>query len=288
MNRNMIVLNVILGVLVCALGWTLRLRWLDSQEQDRELLARRGQAPVVIAPPPLQATKNVTPAQYFEVADRTLFSKDRNPTVIVDPPKPPPPPPPPPPMPELPFFHGEMAIGEPVILLSTAKIPQRSYHAGDSVGDFKVLRFDRDKVTFDWNGKPVERNVSELRPKENTQTAQQVPSGAPSGVGNAVANGAAVAPADPPSAFRPYKPGSGGGGTSTVTVLGGKAGDSSNTGGNSSSDSGIDNMLGPELSPTERACVDGDNSPSGMSHSGYRKVSMITLLGPICHWEKQQ
>jgi hypothetical protein len=269
MNRNMLLLNSVLLLIVGTLGFTLRERWLSARQQDREMLQRQGPVPPVLPPPPLTPFKNVTPAQYFEVADRTLFSKDRNPTLIADPP---PPLPPAPPMPDLPYYHGEMAIGEPIVLLSTAKTPQRSYRAGESIGEFKVIRFDRDTITFDWKGKTVERRLAELRPKETPQTAQSgVPSGAPAG---AVAATGTVSAA-PVSAFTPAK--------APVTSLNGTT--STSTG--SDSNGSLDSMLGPELSPTERACVEGDSSAAGTVHSGYRKVSMITLLGPLCHWEKQ-
>lgn len=269
MNRNMILLNGVLLVLVGALGFTLREHWLTARQQQREMLQRQAQTQVVIAPPPLPPAKSVTPAQYFEVADRTLFSKDRNPTLIADPP---PPPPPAPPMPDLPYYHGQMAIGDPIVLLSTTKIPQRSYRAGESLGEFKVVRFDRETIAFDWKGKTLERNLSELRPKETAPAAQPgVPSGAPAG-----AESASAPAADAPSALKPAKAG--------VISLGATTGA---TTGNNDSSAGGDSMLGPELSPTERACVEGDTSATGTVHSGYRKVSMITLLGPLCHWEKQ-
>ncbi len=266
MNRNMLLLNGVLLVLVAALGFTLREHWLSARQQENEMLQRQTQVPPVIPPPPLPPAKSVTPAQYFEVADRTLFSKDRNATVIQDPP---PPPPPAPPMPDLPYYHGQMSLGDPIVLLSNAKISQRSYRAGESIGEFKVIRFDRDRIAFDWKGKTVERALAELRLKETAQTAQAgaVPSGAPAGAVTPPAPG----PVASASAFTPAKALS-----TTITSVG-----------NNDSNSGGDSVLGPELSATERACVEADTSASGAVHSGYRKVSMMTLLGPVCYWVKQ-
>jgi hypothetical protein len=112
------------------------------------------------------------------VAQKMLFAKDRNPNVILDPPPPPPPAPPPPPMPDLPAYYGTMAFfGDPVILLSLPKGPQKKYHAGDTVGPFQLVSFDRDKVVFDWNGKTVERKPEDLKEKE--PSAEQVAAAAP-------------------------------------------------------------------------------------------------------------
>jgi hypothetical protein len=67
-------------------------------------------------------------------------------------------------MPELPAYYGTMALfGDPVILLSLSHGPQKKYHAGDKVGPFKLVSFDREKVVFDWDGKMVERKPEELK-----------------------------------------------------------------------------------------------------------------------------
>src|ERR1019366_6395062 len=113
----------------------------------------------------LPGVKAGAPAEYIDVAGKMLFSKDRNPTVVVEAPKPVPEPV----MPALPNYHGQMSIGEPVILLSmSANATQRSYHAGDQVGDFKLVSFDENRVDFEWKGKNIERKLEELKPKETT------------------------------------------------------------------------------------------------------------------------
>ena len=114
--------------------------------------------------PLLRHAAPVSPADYLEVAQKTLFSKDRNPNVVLDPP---PPPKPDPPMPALPVYWGQMSFGDPVVILTAAKAPeQKSYHRGDNIGDFKLVAFDSDSITFDWNGKQVERKLLELAPKD--------------------------------------------------------------------------------------------------------------------------
>jgi hypothetical protein len=99
-----------------------------------------------------------------------------------------------PPMPALPKYHGQMAIGEPVVFLSIASEGQRGYHAGEEIGDFRIANFDRDKIALEWHGKTVERAVGELAPKE--ETPQQ---GAPSAAAAAAARPVtSLAPPPPP------------------------------------------------------------------------------------------
>ena len=163
MNRRIVLLNLALLALVGALGWILRANWLEAQARERAVLQRKVAPKAVLAPPSLPGVQAAAPAEYIDVANKMLFSKDRNPTVVVEPPKPAPEPV----MPALPSYNGQMAIGDqPVIFLSVANSVQRSYHAGDQVGDFKLVSFDDDKIAFEWKGKNVERKLEELRPKQ--------------------------------------------------------------------------------------------------------------------------
>jgi hypothetical protein len=127
------------------------------------------------------------PANYLEVAQKTLFSKDRNPNVIVEV-VPPPAPKPEEPTPPRPFYFGQMGFGQPVALLSVDKGGQKGFHVGDDVGPFKLVAFNRETITFEWNGKTLEYPLAELKPKE-PQAAQQA----------AAAAAAAAAPSKPQS-----------------------------------------------------------------------------------------
>lgn len=173
MNRKLIFLNLILLTSAVALGWRLRVRWLETQAHERAIFEKAAQAKAVLPPPPAPRMQSVKPADYLEVAQKMLFSKDRNPTVVIEPP----PPKPEPPMPALPSYHGQMGIGEPVVILSFGSKPvQKRYHAGEQVGDFTLVGFDNQKITLDWKGKAVERKLEELAPKEPTP---QQPAAAP-------------------------------------------------------------------------------------------------------------
>jgi hypothetical protein len=163
LNRKLILLNLVLIALAGLLFWRLRTRRIELRAHERAMFAQKAHAAPVLPPPAATPPKPVTPAEYIEVAQKTLFTKDRNPTVIIEvPPKKPDPP-----IPPLPSYHGQMAIGEPVVFLSAdSSAGQKSYHAGETVGKFKVVSFDRENITLAWEGKTIERKLADLAPKE--------------------------------------------------------------------------------------------------------------------------
>jgi hypothetical protein len=287
LNRRLVLLNLALLALAGALVWTLRTNWIQAKARERVVLQRKVAAKAVLAPPPLPAVKAVAPADYIDVAGKMLFSKDRNPTVVVEPPKPPPEPV----MPALPNYHGQMAIGEPVILLSmSANAVQRSYHAGDQVGDFKLVSFDENRVDFEWKGKNVERKLEELKPKETTGAAgaQAAKAAAPASTSAAAAAPVRpVASLDHPSPAAPAASVSSASASATpapskaVTSLGGT---SSTANSASSGDTAGDSTFGPLLPSGDRACLPSDNSPVGTVHSGFMKVQSVGIFGASCSW----
>jgi hypothetical protein len=162
-NRQVLVLNLALLALIGSLAWLLRDKWRGERAHERAVLSRVVRPPVQPPPPPPPPVPPVSPADYVDVAQQTLFSKDRNPNVVVEVP----PPKPEPPMPALPFYHGQITLGDPIVLLSTGKAgEQKSYHAGDKVGPFKLVGFDGDSITFEWNGKDVQKKLSEIASSE--------------------------------------------------------------------------------------------------------------------------
>jgi len=180
MSRKMILLNLALIALTATLIWQARKHYLEMKAHEQEVLRRAAHARPVLPPPPPQAPPPVAPAQYIDVAQRTLFSADRNPVVVVEPPKPKPEPP----MPALPSYYGQIRIGDPVIFLSIRGPEQKRYHAGEKVGDFEIVSFDQDKITLGWNDKKIEKKLDDLKVK--TEAPQQ-------------AQSAAVAPPSPAS-----------------------------------------------------------------------------------------
>ncbi len=174
MNRKILVLNLVLLALLGALGWTLRAHWLETRAQELATLAKAARGSAQLPPPSPRPPEAVVPANYLEVAQRTLFSKDRNPNVIIEPPPPPPPPKPEEPPPPRPEYYGQMGMAEPVAFLSTEKGGQKGFHAGEKVGLFKLVAFDHDTITFEWNDKTLKYPLEELKPKEPAPQAGAV------------------------------------------------------------------------------------------------------------------
>ena len=243
-------LNLTLAALAVVLTWQLRVRWTKAAEKDRTVAAQAVNAPRILPPPAVEPPKPVTAGEYVEVAQKTLFARDRNPNVIIEQPPAPPPTPPPPPMPPLPFYHGQMSLGAPVALLSLKGNDQKGYHVGDEVGPFKLVAFDRESITLDWEGKTVERKLAELRPKEPAQ-AEARPAGAA---------------APPPSA------------PAVVSLTGGAASAASPSAPSTP-------QLGNDMGNGFRGCAVGDTSPAGTVVDGYKKVMSRTAVGSSCHWE---
>lgn len=243
MNRRIALLSIALLALAGSLGWLLRQKWIEQHTHEQAVL-RQPANPRPLPPP--QAVPAVTPAapsQYLDVAQKTLFSSDRNPNVLVDPPKPPPPPPP---MPALPVYFGQMNLGEPVVILTVGKLDQKSYSVGDKVGDFTLEAFDLDSITFDWDGKTVQRKLSELAPKETEQSKQAQQNVAPPApAAQAVV---AVPPPPPPPANKPPQ-------------------------------------VGNDMGGGAFSCLAGDTSPDGTVSGNFKKKVSPGLMGASCHWE---
>jgi hypothetical protein len=248
-NRKIILLNVALLALAGWLFWMLRERFRDARRHEQAVLNATPQPRPSPAPPPIPLPKPPSASDYVEIAQKTLFSRDRNPNVIVEPPPPPPTPPPPPPMPDLPVYYGEMNFGDHVVLLRLPKDTQKNYHAGDKVGPFLLVSFTREKIVFDWDGKLVERDPETLREKEAVQAAesarQRVAAPAPS----------AVSASSSPN----------------VKSVGGDVKGSE--------------KLGKDNGAGVRQCVAGDTSPAGTVEDGYRKEVTSNLFGDkVCLW----
>jgi hypothetical protein len=247
MNRRLLLLNLALLALAASLGWLLREHWLEAQAHERAIFEQAARKKIVLTPPPVTPPKPVTPAEYIDVASKMLFAADRNPNVIVEPPKPAPPPPP---MPALPSYYGQMRIGEPAVFLSAANVPQKSFHAGDKIGPFEIVSFDLEKIAFKWNDKIVERKPEDLRSKETPPELTQP-------------NPATQFPASQPQA----------------------QGQSKSLGGSSDLSNKTDSVVGADIGASNHACVPGDTSPAGTIVSGMKKVMTRGLMGMSCYWE---
>ena len=179
MNRKILALNIALLALLGTIGWMLRAHWRQSRAEHLATLSKPPRPSTQLPPPSPVPPEPAVPANYLEVAQKTLFSKDRNPNVIIEV-APPPPPKVEEPVPPLPGYFGQMGFDQPVALLSGEKGGQKGFHVGDAVGPFKLLAFDRQTITFEWHGKTLEYPLTDLKAKEPVAAARAgVPTFAP-------------------------------------------------------------------------------------------------------------
>jgi hypothetical protein len=211
LKPKIIALNILLVLGIGAIGWQARERWREAQIQRKEHL-NVAVKPVVA--PPLKPTPKPDAAQaikYADVATRNLFSKDRNPAVIIDPPKVEKPKP----MPALPLIYAVLGLpsGTKAIMAENRTAESRPVKKGDTVGEFKIVSLDPATIVFDWDGKQISRKIDDLIDRSGLSRGP-VAAAQPAGPAVAVpvaSNQAPVAAgpgqADPGKTERPCVPG---------------------------------------------------------------------------------
>ncbi len=248
MKRRLLLLNLLLAGAAALLVYRLQDHYREVQAGERKVLAAK---PAPVPPPKIAAlpvVSPVSPAQYAVVAQKTLFSPDRNPDVVIPPPakveKP---------VPPFPAAEGVMIFGDvPPTIILTAKNSkeQRGYQAGDTVGEFKIKSIDSTQVVFEWDGKEYPKEISELVDKSIQPAQNNAPAAStqPMVTNAAPSNEPVVNNATPANASGP----------------------------------GIDMGGGYE------ACQPGDTSPEGTVSDGRKKVFVPSPFSPggkSCHWE---
>jgi hypothetical protein len=161
LSAKLRLLDLALLVLAGLLYWQLRREWMGSQVRDLALLKSALPAARVPGLAPLEKVNAVTGADFADVATKDLFSRDRNPNVIVDPP----PPPPVKPQPPFPVAHGVMlwdGVPPTIVLSEKANGPQKGYHPGDSIGPWTLVSVDSSYADFEWDGKDFKKRLDEL------------------------------------------------------------------------------------------------------------------------------
>ncbi len=173
MRRKLAILNLVLLALIGLAGWRIRQTWLDARVRERQMFGRAFKPVPAPLLPAFPLAPPLTAGAYLDVAEKVLFSKDRNPVVVVEaaPEKP---------MPPLPVFHGVMDLGQgPTVILSEkAKSPHRGYRIGEQVGQFKLVAVDPSELEFEWDGKQVRRKFEELVDKTPPEAPAAQPAAA--------------------------------------------------------------------------------------------------------------
>ncbi|HYA16129.1 MAG TPA: hypothetical protein VEF06_01615, partial [Bryobacteraceae bacterium] len=224
--------------------WEGRARWNAAETQQHNTLDARVRA--ATPPPPAAAPKPEAPAaaNYVDVAANNLFSKDRNPAIVIEAPKIEKPKQ----MPPLPVVYGVLGLpsGLKALMAEKAGASSRPVKAGDRVGEFQIAALDPQNVTFVWEGQEIQRKIEDLLDRSNHDPAGGPPAGGQPGVP------AANVPPPPPAAAVT--------GSAALGVEVGTPGHS------------------------ERTCRPGDNSPAGTVIDGYKKVEIQMPFGVNCRW----
>lgn len=177
MKGRLLFVNVTLLVLIFVCSSQLRARYDHAKEREAAIL-RQG-VPKIPAPAitPILPPDSAKATSYIDVAQKLVFSRDRNPNVIIDPVIPPPPPPPKI-MPELPRAHGVMAFGgTPTVLLSEKPgAAHKAYRPGDKIGEFTLLAVNNSQILFEWDGLRVLRNLEDITDKDGAGATASAPS----------------------------------------------------------------------------------------------------------------
>src|ERR1700726_2905671 len=106
MNRKILALNLGLLALLAMLGWMLRAHWREARVRQLATLSKSPRPSAQLPPPSPPPPEPAVSANYLDVAQKTLFSKDRNPNVIIEI-APAPPTKPEEPVPPRPAYYGQ-------------------------------------------------------------------------------------------------------------------------------------------------------------------------------------
>ena len=154
-------LDLALVAVLALLGYQLHLERIRSRAREQALLRTGVKSNPAATLASLPKVDPLTATSYVQVAAKNLFTKDRNPNVILDPVIPPPEKP----VPPFPVARGVMLWGgvpPTVVLADKAGGQQRGYHPGEKIGEWKIVSVDNSFVVFEWNGKQFKKRLDEL------------------------------------------------------------------------------------------------------------------------------
>jgi hypothetical protein len=204
-------LDLLLVAVIALLGWQVRREWLAARAREqalRDSAIKRAAVPGLI---PLPSVEALTAASYADVAAKNLFSRDRNPDVIIDPPAPPVEKP----VPPFPVARGVMlwpGVPPTIVLSEKAGGAQKGYHPGEKIGPWQIVSVDNSYVVLDWEGREFKKRLDELLDRTPIVVAEApppaaAPANAPPPSQNLGANAQSGPGADTGGGFKACVPG---------------------------------------------------------------------------------
>jgi len=161
LNRKLWLLNFVLIAAIASGVWRVRKESRDFNIREKATLSKKVAIPPAPPAPPATPAPVVAATSYLDIAQKMLWSRDRNSQVIVDPPKPPDPPKP---LPPLPSVHGVMNLGDgPIVMMSEKPGSRdRGIRPGEMIGDFKLIAVDSEELTLGYENRTVKKKLQEL------------------------------------------------------------------------------------------------------------------------------
>ncbi len=153
-------LNLVLAGLTGFAGWRLRQDWLRDHQHSSTIINHQVKPAAAPALSPVPSPAPFAAPTYADVAQKDLFSKDRNPNVVIEPvvekPRPK--------WPRMPILYGVMGLPGGLIAMLAEKPDSRSrgVSVGETIGDLKVVALTADKISFEFDGQVQEKNVQDL------------------------------------------------------------------------------------------------------------------------------
>lgn len=172
MTRKVLWLDLVLIALACLSVWRFRREVAREDAREQALWNARIKPKPANLLTPLAPVAPLTALAYGDVAQLNLFSADRNPQVIIEPTAPPAPKP----VPPFPVARGVMLWeGAPptVVLSEKSGGPQKGYHPGDRIGEWRVVSVDNQYLALEWNGQQFKKRLDELM--DRTPLVQEAP-----------------------------------------------------------------------------------------------------------------
>jgi hypothetical protein len=263
LTRKLRLLELALVGAIGVLSWQLRIELGQARAREQALVGSPIKPTSVPGLAPLPKFTPLTAIQYAEAAAKNLFSRDRNPNVILDPPpaqkeKP---------VPPFPAARGVMlwpGMPPTVVLSEKPGGVQKGYHPGEKIGDWKIVSVDNQNVGLEWDGKQFTKRLDELLDK--TATIAEAPG-----------------PPQAPASAKPTASTLVSAATSNTSPSGSNA----NPGQAGSAALGSPAAAGPGIDTGGgfRACNAGDSTPAGAVVNGMRKAVVQTPFGSSCRWE---
>jgi len=177
LKRKLIFLNLLLLGGTAFAAFKLREQYLA--DQTRAMQAHRNPVKTIPAAPAVVTPKPdpFTGLPYADVAQKNLFSKDRNPNVVIEAP----PPVPVKVMPPLPQVAGVMGLPSGMLALMSERPDVRPHgvRVNEMVGAFKVVGLTPQVVSFEWDGKRIDKKVEELLARAPVPEQTASPGAAP-------------------------------------------------------------------------------------------------------------